>query len=583
LQSHRRSSRLFFRRCLLAPAASLLLGPALAVDYHVDPATGSMNNPGTSTAPWSTLAAVFSANKTFAPGDRILLRSGYHGSPVVKGNNAGNVTIMPAAGATPRLRLLDVASASRWVITGLDVCPEHAGAGQYLTSEILLNIQTTASRITIDQCRFRGALSNAGWTEEQWKARVTRGGLIKGPHSVLTNNIIETSSHGLAISHEADFSVVSGNTIRDFTHDGMNGHADDCLFENNLVTGCYLSSASNGNHDDLFQSTSRGPTGTAGGGTVYRVTLRGNRFICYSDPANPLQQSSQGISGFDGMYEGWVIENNLVVSNHANGIVLNGAINCRMVNNTVAKHPAVGSGASPWIQIHPHKNGTPASGNIIRNNYAPGAIKYGSGGGVLDHNLQSTSYTTHFTNYALLDFTLKSTSSAVGGGSTAGAPTIDILGRARTVPYDIGAFEHVGTAVLTPYQQWLLANGLPSDGSGAGAKGEDPLGDGVANEVKYALGLTLATRGYGGRLSHGMTTVSGGRYLSLTYIRPEPAPSGATYSVQVGPDLGGWSAADTVQVSSSVAGGLRTTVVRDIRPVSAAHPQRFIRLEAGVP
>jgi len=542
-----------------------------------------MANSGSSTAPWSTLEAVFGANKTFAAGDRILLRNGYHGAPVVKGHNAGNVTIMPASGAVPKLRLLDVGAASRWVIRGLDICPEHAGAGQYLGSGAVLNIQTTASRITIDDCWIRGAFSHAGWSEANWAARVTRGVLVKGTYSVLTRNRVETISHGLAVSHEADFSVVSGNTVRDFSHDGMNGHADDCLFENNLVTGCYISSAANGNHDDLFQSTSRSAAGTAGGGTVYRVTLRGNRFICYSDPGDPLQQSSQGISGFDGMYEGWVIENNLVVSNHANGIVLNGAINCRIVNNTVAKHPAVSSGSNPWIQIHPHKDNRPASGNVIRNNYAPGAIKYGSGGGVLDHNLQSTSYTTHFINYPVLDFSLKSTSPAVGGGSTVDAPAIDILGRARSAPYDIGAFELVSAGQLTPYQQWLLANGLPTDGSGSGAKDEDPLGDGVANEMKYALGLPLATRGYGGRLSQGLITVAGSRYLSLTYTRPEPAPSGAVYSVKAGPDLGGWTEADTVQVGSSVAGGLRTTVLRDIRPVGAAHPRRFMRLEASVP
>lgn len=558
------------------------MGSAHAADYYVDPASGSMANAGTASRPWSTLEAVFAANKTFAPGDRILLRSGFHGSPVVKGNNSANVTILPDGSAVPRLRLLDVASASRWVITGLDVCPEHTGASQYLTTGALLNIQVAASRITIDNCRFRGALSNVGWSEAQWNSRVTRGALIKGTYSILRNNVIETTSHGLAISHEADFSQVIGNTVRDFTHDGMNGHADDCLFENNLVTGCYLSSASNGNHDDLFQSTSK-VNGVVGAGAVYRVMLRGNRFICYSDTANTLQQSSQGISGFDGMYEGWVIENNLVVTNHANGIVLNGAINCRIVNNTVARYPGVSGGADPSIQIHPHNNGTPASGNIIRNNFAPGATKYESGGGVIDHNIKSSSYTTYFTNYAGLDFTLKSSSPAIGAGSTSSAPTIDILGRPRSVPYDIGAYEFIASVALTPYQQWLVANGLPADGTGNAAKTVSPLGDGVSNEMKYALGLSLLTRGYGGRVTHGTTTVLGSRYLALTYTRPEPAPSGVSYAVEVGSNLTSWNSTETAQVSSTVAGGLRTTVVRDTRPMGAANPKRFICLEATVP
>src|SRR5688572_26147508 len=40
-----------------------------AATYYVDPAAANMSNAGSSTAPWSTLEAVFTANKTFAGGD----------------------------------------------------------------------------------------------------------------------------------------------------------------------------------------------------------------------------------------------------------------------------------------------------------------------------------------------------------------------------------------------------------------------------------------------------------------------------------------------------------------------------------
>src|SRR5689334_11508293 len=74
-----------------------------AATYYVDPATGSMSNPGTSAQPWSTLAAVFSANKIFAAGDVIRCRTGYHGTPTIKNANTGDVTIQPDTGATPTL------------------------------------------------------------------------------------------------------------------------------------------------------------------------------------------------------------------------------------------------------------------------------------------------------------------------------------------------------------------------------------------------------------------------------------------------------------------------------------------------
>ena len=89
------------RRKLRVAAVVLLAAPAAgAATYHVNPATGSMSNAGTASQPWSTLEAVFAANKTFASGDEILLYTGYHGAPIVKGNNSGTVRIRPATGAT---------------------------------------------------------------------------------------------------------------------------------------------------------------------------------------------------------------------------------------------------------------------------------------------------------------------------------------------------------------------------------------------------------------------------------------------------------------------------------------------------
>ncbi len=134
---------------------------------------------------------------------------------------------------------------------------------------------------------------------------------------------------------------------------------------------------------------------------------------------------------------------------------------------------------------------------------------------------------------------------------------------------------------LTAYQQWLKDNGLPVDGSGSGAPMATPLGDGVTNAMKYALGIAPNVQGYGGHVATGKVNESGQDYLSLTYITPEPAPLGVTYAVKTNSDLGTWSAVDTQLVSSTVNGGLRTTVVRDTHPMT--EQKRFIRLEVVVP
>jgi fibronectin type 3 domain-containing protein len=138
-----------------------------------------------------------------------------------------------------------------------------------------------------------------------------------------------------------------------------------------------------------------------------------------------------------------------------------------------------------------------------------------------------------------------------------------------------------GTAA--PYNLWLQTNGLPMDGTGNGAPTFSVPNDGIWNAMKFSLGLIPGIRGYFGRLSTGTVLEGGETYNFLTYTRPEPPPAGNVYSVKTCADLGAWSAAETLEISSTVAGSLRTITVRDTIPASPANPRRFIRLEVVVP
>src|SRR6187402_3924921 len=99
-----------------------------AAIYYCNPATGSMTNNGSFGSPWSTLEAVFAAHKTFVADDVILLYSGYHGTPYVRGNNSGYVSIRAIPGEVPMLKKLVVFEAQRWFIEGLSISPEYAGS-----------------------------------------------------------------------------------------------------------------------------------------------------------------------------------------------------------------------------------------------------------------------------------------------------------------------------------------------------------------------------------------------------------------------------------------------------------------------
>lgn len=140
-----------------------------------------------------------------------------------------------------------------------------------------------------------------------------------------------------------------------------------------------------------------------------------------------------------------------------------------------------------------------------------------------------------------------------------------------------------GTA--SGYQNWLLANGLPMDESGPGSASATPADDGLQNLVKYALGLAPATRGHQGRLGCGQVNESGSNYLTFTYVRPEPAPSGISYVVEGNASMSpaGWSSTGILPVSSVVNGAVRTITVRDSNAPMTGGSRRFLRLRVTQP
>ena len=256
--------------------------------------------------------------------------------------------------------------------------------------------------------------------------------------------------------------------------DGLRGLADFCVFENNTVKNCYAIDA---NHDDGFQSYSGGSGGVkVGQGVVRGVVLRSNTFISYTDPAQPFKAAMQGIGCFDGMFEDWIIENNVVVTDMWHGIALYGAVNCRIVNNTVVKNPINAAARTPWIQISPHKHKQPSTGNLVRNNFTP-TLNADASVGTIDHNLLTSDYAAHFVDYAHFDLRLKSTSAAIDHGDPKNAPAVDRDQRPRTASPDIGAYEYTAPltgeaaaaatlAELTPLFHGLVPASLMPGGAG---------------------------------------------------------------------------------------------------------------------
>ena len=371
-------------------------------------------------------------------GDTITLQSGFYGSlKIYAKHNNSFVVIRSNTGTTAVFKTINFNNSSFWELSGVHIKPRYTSGAD---GQKALNL--SGNYLTAKNCIINYSDDISGWTDSTWLARAGNGITMYGTNIIVKDNIISVVDHG--ISNSARYALVSGNVISNFRGDGIRGLGDDAVYEYNIIKNSF---DVDDNHDDGFQSWSVGPGGV-GTGVVKNVVLRGNTIINFEDPNQPYRGNMQGIGLFDGMYENWVVENNLIIVDHWHGISFYGAINCKIINNTVIDNNLSPS-PDPWIRINNHKNGTPSSGVIVRNNIA---TDYALTGGVTaDHNVEITmsQAASYFVNPSggTGDYHLISTSPAIDAGSSDLAPTIDKDGTFRPWGngFDLGCYEYTGT------------------------------------------------------------------------------------------------------------------------------------------
>ncbi|MBK7227344.1 MAG: T9SS type A sorting domain-containing protein [Ignavibacteriales bacterium] len=374
-------------------------------------------------------------------GDTISVQTGNYGALTISGkNNNSFVTIRANAGAYVVFTSINFNNSSYWNLEGVDIKPRY-NSGADGTNAVRLD----GSFLTIINCNINYSDDIAGWTEADWLARTGNGISMDGTNLNVLNNTITVVDHG--IGSDATNSLVSGNLIVNFRGDGIRGLGDDMIYEYNTIKNSY---DVDDNHDDGFQSWSYGGGGV-GTGVVKNVILRGNTIINFEDPNQPYKGNLQGVGLFDGMFENWLVENNLIITDHWHGISFYGAIDCKIINNTVVDNDLTPS-PDPWIMVTDHKNGTPSSGVIVRNNIS---TDFSFSGGVTeDHNIEITmnNASTYFVNPsgAAGNYHSIVTSPAIDAGSSVDAPNIDKDGitRPHGNGFDIGCYEYVSSTSI---------------------------------------------------------------------------------------------------------------------------------------
>lgn len=451
--------------------------------FFVDPVRGAMTNDGSAERPWRTLAEVFDPKRKLIsthivtrsrdgslsrqtvnpdgpvkPGDTILLMSGDHGDLLISGlRNERVINIAAAPGQTPVIRQMTLNSSSRWSFANIKFqgarraddrarAIVHLGASNWLGD---------AENITFKEGSFSTTDDVSEWSKEDWINRPFETGLwINGKCVTVTGSRFFHVRNALTITGEG--SNITENNFDNFGNDAIQLAAGTATIVRNRIQNG-RSSPAEPQHADAIQ-------GWTMPGRVNRNVLIANNWIANLRP--PDDNYLQGISIFDGEWDGVRIENNVVLTNAWHGITLFGVKNAAIVNNTVISTRP--DRFTAWIQVREGKAKQPSTNAIVRNNIAA-AIIVPEQTAQVDHNAASERIEslangrmfkltmgtdsrknvvhprllTYFADLSLsagkTDLRPRPPSAAIGAGTSEGAPSEDYFGRRREAPFDAGA------------------------------------------------------------------------------------------------------------------------------------------------
>jgi len=405
---------------------------ALSRDFFIDPNFYGISD-GSKSTPFKDLQELVDSDR-LQGGDSIFLKPGkYAGLEIRNKVFEPSVKIEAQVKDRTNFPFIRIKNSKGWIIKGLQL-----GARENVAVEggHLINIDSKSEQIVIVGNSIKSFQDNSLWGNPESLPTLHSGILGHGANIQIRGNVIQNVNSGISVTGAK--TIVSRNIIENFAGDGIRGLGDDSLFQFNTVKNCHVI---NDNHDDGFQSWSIGKNGRPGQGAVKNVILRGNIFIANETDQNFPKCDMQGIGMFDGMFENWVIENNIVVVDHWHGLSVYGAKNVKILNNTVFD-PNRREPGPAWIRISNHKNGTKSQGNLVANNLAS-SFKFPHGGALQLQNQIIRNPYALFVDPDNHDYRLKEGARAIDAGMEGVGPKVDFYGNPRPSgeKIDVGAAE----------------------------------------------------------------------------------------------------------------------------------------------
>jgi parallel beta-helix repeat protein len=454
--------------------------------FYIDPVHGSMANDGSAGRPWRSFAEVAAksshaiATRAYSknaegkldlrpvnpdgpvkPGDTLVLMSGDHGAvDLSQYQNENFIFVVAGENQTPVIRTLRLYSSTRWFFKGIKFQESRPEKELYARMvELAENAPFfgPGGNIVFVSNSFSTQDDTSDWSGDDWVNKpflfafqsLTRCTTLIGNHFYNVRN---------AAAIGGDDSLAMDNLLEAFGNDGFDIAASNLTLRHNVIRSGHHGPKEPG-HPDGIQGW------TVNGSTNRKVIIDANMVI---NPNQSDDNALQGISIFDGSWDGVSVTNNVVITNTWHGIALYGVKNSTIINNTVI--PARPGKYMTWITVHSGKDNSPSTNVVVRNNITGGLViddgeninvdhnialgtipiarsrkGYQDFGGVTaSHNLDKVPAIVLFQEFdmstAAFNLHLSANSLARESGSDEGAPALDLEGRPRKPPVDIGAY-----------------------------------------------------------------------------------------------------------------------------------------------